>query len=106
MITIIKDKNPNHIFAALKLCEQLYQDGKIPLYMFRNMVNEHADVVVTPHLLNSATHSVLTMYPAHPSVCRSQDSLLLRLLLKKASKLSKDKYSCGFSGILIAPKTT
>ena len=36
MITIIKDKNPNHIFAALKLCEQLYHDGKIPLYMFRN----------------------------------------------------------------------
>lgn len=39
MITIIKDSNPNHIFAALKLCEQLYHDGKIPLYMFRNMVN-------------------------------------------------------------------
>ena len=30
MITIIKDKNPNHIFAALKLCEQLYHDGDIP----------------------------------------------------------------------------
>ena len=45
MITIIKDKNPNHIFAALKLCEQLYNDGKIPLYMFRNMVNQNADVV-------------------------------------------------------------
>ena len=45
MITIIKDNNPNHIFAALKLCEQLYQDGKIPLYVFRNMVNEYADVV-------------------------------------------------------------
>ena len=30
MITIIKDKNSNHIFAALKICEQLYHDGKIP----------------------------------------------------------------------------
>ena len=33
-------------------------------------------------------------------------TLLHRLLLKKASKLSKVQYSCGFSGILIAPKTT
>lgn len=27
-------------FAALKLIEQLYKDGVIPEYMFKNMLNE------------------------------------------------------------------
>ena len=36
---------PNHYFAALKLIEQLYKDGEIPAYMFRNILNEYADVV-------------------------------------------------------------
>ena len=34
-----------HYFAALKLIEQLYKDGQIPEYMFRNILNEYADVV-------------------------------------------------------------
>ena len=34
-----------HYFAALKLLEQLHKNGKIPAYMFRNMLNDYADVV-------------------------------------------------------------
>ena len=34
-----------HYFAALKLIEQLYKDGEIPAYMFRNILKEYADVV-------------------------------------------------------------
>ena len=34
-----------HYFAALKLLEQLHKDGKITAYMFRNMLNDYADVV-------------------------------------------------------------
>lgn len=36
---------PAHYFAALKLIEQLYKDGHIPAFMFRNILNEHADIV-------------------------------------------------------------
>ena len=36
---------PDHYFAALKLIEQLYKDGAIPAYMFRNILKEYADVV-------------------------------------------------------------
>ena len=36
----------DHYFAALKLLEQLHKDGQIPAYMFRNMLNDYADVVV------------------------------------------------------------
>ena len=36
---------PEHYFAALKLIEQLYKNGEIPEYMFRNILNEYADVV-------------------------------------------------------------
>ena len=43
--------------------------------------------VVTPFLLNSVTRSVLTTCHVHPSVCRSQDLLLLRLRLKKKTNL-------------------
>ena len=35
----------DHYFAALKLLEQLHKDGQIPAYMFRNMLNDYADVV-------------------------------------------------------------
>lgn len=37
--------NPELYFAALKLIEQLYRDGKIPEYMFRNILNDYADIV-------------------------------------------------------------
>ena len=36
---------PDHFFAALKLIEQLYRDGQIPAYMFRRILNDHADTV-------------------------------------------------------------
>ncbi len=35
----------DHYFAALKLIEQLYKDGKIPAYLFRNILNDYADTV-------------------------------------------------------------
>ena len=38
-------KNPDYYFAALKLIEQLYKDGKIPNFMYRNILNEYADIV-------------------------------------------------------------
>ena len=38
-------KNPHYCFAALKLIEQLFRDGKIPEYMFRNILSEYADIV-------------------------------------------------------------
>ena len=34
-----------HYFAALKLIEQLYKDGEIPAFMFRNILKDYADVV-------------------------------------------------------------
>ena len=33
------------VFAALKLVEQLYRDGRIPGYMYRNILEEHSDDV-------------------------------------------------------------
>ena len=36
---------PDHYFAALKLIEQLHKDGHIPAYMFRNILNDYADMV-------------------------------------------------------------
>ncbi len=38
-------ENPDYCFAALKLIEQLFRDGKIPEYMFRNILSEYADIV-------------------------------------------------------------
>ena len=38
-------KDPKLCFAALKLIEQLYNDGYIERYMFRNILNEYAGVV-------------------------------------------------------------
>ena len=37
--------SPDYYFAALKLTEQLYRDGEIPAYMFRNILKEYADIV-------------------------------------------------------------
>ena len=36
---------PDHYFAALKLIEPLHKDGQIPAYMFRNILNDYADMV-------------------------------------------------------------
>ena len=38
-------KNPDYCFAAWTLIEQLFRDGKIPEYMFRNILCEYADIV-------------------------------------------------------------
>lgn len=38
-------KDPEYCFAALKLIEQLFRDGKIPEYMFRNILGDYADIV-------------------------------------------------------------
>ena len=45
MNKIEMSKNPHYCFAALKLIEQLYKDGKIPNFMYRNILNEYADIV-------------------------------------------------------------
>lgn len=46
LMNIIKQEHNNgYYFAALKLIEQLYKDGKIPKYMFRNILYDYADVV-------------------------------------------------------------
>ena len=37
--------DPEYCFAALKLIEQLFRDGKIPEFMFRNILNDYADIV-------------------------------------------------------------
>lgn len=36
---------PEYYFAALKLIEQLHKDGKLPAYIFRNILNDYTDVV-------------------------------------------------------------
>lgn len=41
----MKVTTPAEIFAPLKLIEQLYQDGHIPQYMFKNILQEHRDIV-------------------------------------------------------------
>ena len=46
MSKIQVDKDTN-IFGALKLIEQLYLDGKIPGYIYRNILKEYADDVDT-----------------------------------------------------------
>ena len=45
MNTININKDPAYCFAALKLIEQLYRDGKIPGYIFRNILSDYADIV-------------------------------------------------------------
>lgn len=43
------------IFAALKLVEQLYKDGKIPRFMFKNIMNDYADEVDLSHFTADET---------------------------------------------------
>ena len=38
-------KDPDLCFAALKLIQQLYHDGHITSRMFRNILDDYADVV-------------------------------------------------------------
>ena len=45
MNKIEMSKNPDYCFSALKLIEQLYKDGKVPNFMYRNILNEYADIV-------------------------------------------------------------
>ena len=45
MNSIDISKNPAYCFAPLKLIEQLYRDNKIPEFMFRNILNDYADIV-------------------------------------------------------------
>lgn len=45
MNKIEMSKNPDYCFADLKLIEQLYKDGKVPNFMYRNILNEYADIV-------------------------------------------------------------
>ena len=47
MNKIEMSKNPDYYFAALKLIEQLYKDGRIPNFMYRNILNEYADIIVS-----------------------------------------------------------
>ena len=39
MNKIEMSKNPDYCFAALKLIEQLYKGGKVPNFMYRNILN-------------------------------------------------------------------
>lgn len=45
IVTLETAQNPAYCFAALKLIEQLYKDGKLPAHIFRNILKEYADVV-------------------------------------------------------------
>lgn len=48
-------KNPDYCFAALKLIEQLYKDGRIPDFMYHNILNEYADIVdVTAFIIGNS----------------------------------------------------
>ena len=42
---IVDEKDSKHVFAALKLIEQLYHDGLISGNMFQNILNDYADIV-------------------------------------------------------------
>ena len=42
---IVDEKDSKHVFAALKLIEQLYHDGLISLRIFQNILNDYADIV-------------------------------------------------------------
>ncbi len=44
MSKLIADKESN-VFSALKLIEQLYLDGEIPGYVFRNILREYQDKI-------------------------------------------------------------
>ncbi|MBP5617900.1 MAG: hypothetical protein J6X61_01955 [Clostridia bacterium] len=42
---IVDEKDSKHVFAALKLIEQLYHDGLISVRTFQNILNDYADIV-------------------------------------------------------------
>lgn len=44
MNKIVADEETS-IFGALKLIEQLYLDGQIPDYVFRNIIREYQDKI-------------------------------------------------------------
>ena len=44
MSIIMTDKEDN-VFGALKLIEQLYLDGEIPGYIFRNILKDYCDQI-------------------------------------------------------------
>ncbi|MBQ6756444.1 MAG: hypothetical protein IJP43_05830 [Oscillospiraceae bacterium] len=37
--------NPNEVYAALKLIEQLYKDGMLPRHIYKNILLEYAEPV-------------------------------------------------------------
>ncbi len=41
----MSNKEKAVLFAALKCIEALYQDGHIPEYMFKNILDEYADQI-------------------------------------------------------------
>lgn len=45
MLTMKQGYTPAHYFAALKLLEQLCWDGKISPQMFRDILNDYAEIV-------------------------------------------------------------
>ena len=51
MNTMNTEFTADHYFAALKLIEQLYKDGEIPAYMFRNILKDYADVIDDENLV-------------------------------------------------------
>lgn len=66
-MNMIKADKENNIFGALKLIEQLYLDGEIPGYVFRNILQEYKDDVcivlleIVINNLNSSINSVLAI---------------------------------------------
>lgn len=50
-------EDPRYCFAALKLIEQLFKDGKIPDFMYHNILNEYADIVdITAFIIGNHNH--------------------------------------------------
>ena len=45
MNKMMKNHDAAYCFAALKLLEQAHKDGHSPAFMFRNILNDYADVV-------------------------------------------------------------
>ncbi len=45
MDKMIDERDAARCFAALKLIEQLYKDGKIPAHVFRGIAVDYAEIV-------------------------------------------------------------
>ncbi len=43
--------NKGTIFAAIKMLEQLYKNGRIPRHVLRNIIDEYADQIDTSSFL-------------------------------------------------------